>query len=175
MKILTTTAVYTSRYFQIIKHKIERNGNTFTKDFIVRNPTVHIIPYTSNNDIYMESQFRDALGGLALEVVAGTIEEGGDPLETAKRELHEETGLSAKTWKKIAEWDLSVNMQAKIHVYAATDLEEGKAHLDDEEEIETIKMPLDKIMDKIKTGELTAASHIASLYLFKQLREEGTL
>lgn len=120
-KILSTKTVYISRYFKVHQRVIERNGRTFTKDFVERNPVVLIVPHTKEK-IYIESQYRDALEGMSLEVVGGTIEEGGDPLETAKRELHEEAGLTGKTWKKIAEWNLSANMQAKIHVFAVTDL-----------------------------------------------------
>lgn len=175
MKVLSTQTVYTSKYFKINKNVLERNGKTFTKDFIERNPVVIIIPYTANYEIYMESQFRDALNATSLEIVAGTIEEGGDSLETAKRELHEEAGLTAKTWKKIAEWDLSVNMNAKIHFFTATDLEEGEQHLDFDEEITIIKMPLEKVMEKIASGEIIGASHIAALLLFDRLRKEGKL
>ena len=175
MKVLSSKTVYKSKYFKIEQRVIERNGKTYTKDFLVRNEVVLIIPYTATNELYMESQFRDALQGLSFEVVAGTIEAGDDPLETAKRELSEEAGLTAKTWNKIAFWDLSANMEAKIHVYAATDLEEGKQHLDDDEEIKILKLPLEKVLEKIYNGEMTTASQIATLFLFKKLREEGKL
>lgn len=175
MKILATKILFTAKNFQVKRHEIERNGKTFIKDFIDRNPVVLIIPYTKNNEVYIESQFRDALEGITLEVVSGNMEGSDDPLENAKRELAEETGLRAKTWTKIAEWDLSVNMYAKLHVFAATDLEEGKKELDDDEEIEVLKMPLEKVIEKIDNGKITGASHIAALYLFKKLREEGKL
>src|SRR5579863_6374429 len=129
MKILSSKTVFTSKYFKVNQKIIERNGKTFTKDFIEKNPTVLVIPYTSTNEIYIESQFRASLERIVLEVVAGNIETGDDPLESAKRELKEEAGLTAKKWKKIAEWNLSANMYSKIHVFAATDLEEGEQKL----------------------------------------------
>lgn len=175
MKILSTKTVFTSKYFKVNQNTIERDGKTFTKDFIERNPTVLIIPYTADNEIYLESQFRDALGKLSLELVAGNIELNDEPFATAKRELEEEAGLTAKIWKKLGEWDFSVNMSAKIHVYAATALEEGKQHLDFDEEISLIKMPLEQALEKIEKGELTAASHIAALLLFDRLQKEGKL
>lgn len=175
MKIISTKHIYTSRYFKVLQKIIERNGKTFTKDFIERNDTAVIIPYTNTNEIYMESQFRDALGKLSLEVVAGQVEEGEDPFEAAKKELREEAGLTAKTWHKLAVWDLSVNMKGKTHIFAATDLLQGENNLEIDEEIEMIKIPLDIVMKKIRNGEMTAMSHIAALFLFKQLREEGRL
>jgi len=171
MKLLSTKTVFSSKYFKVNQNVIERNGKKFTKDFVERNPVVLIIPYTAD-EVYLESQFRDALGKMNLEIVAGTIEVGGDPLETAKRELKEEAGLIAKTWKKIAEWQLSPNMQAKIHVFAATDLETGEQQLDFDEEITIIKMPLQKALKNIETGEMITASHIAALLLFERLVKE---
>ena len=174
MKVLSSKTVFTSRKFSVIQNTIERNGKTFTKDFIQRNPVVLVIPYEGNT-IYMESQFRDALGGLSLEIVSGNMEKGFSTLENAKRELKEETGLTAETWHHLADWELSVSMDAKIHVFAATDLKKGKAHLDYDEEITLVKMSLDEVFEKIRNGEMKAASHIASLFLFKQLQEEGKL
>lgn len=175
MKILSTKTLFASKYFKINQRVIERNGKTFTKDFIERNPVVMIIPYTSDYDIYIEEQFRDALGKVCLELVAGNIEEGDDPLESAKRELKEEAGLIAKKWSKVCEWNLSVNMKAPIHLFAVTDLEEGEQQLDDDEEITIKKMPLESIVKKIENGEITTPSHIAGLLLFDRLLKEGKI
>lgn len=174
MSILSTKTVYTAKYFKVIQKEVQRNGKIFTKDFIERTPTVFIIPYTQD-EIYIESQFRDAYEKKLLEIVAGKIEGNDDPLETAKRELFEEAGLRAKKWVKIAEWELSANMLSKIIVFAATELEEQKQQLDLDEEIEIIKLPLEKILHKIDEGEITIASNIAALLLFQRLRKEGKL
>lgn len=174
MSILSTKTVYTAKYFKVIQKEVLRNGKTFKKDFIERTPTVFIIPYT-NDEIYIESQFRDAYEKKLLEVVAGKVEANDDPLETAKRELLEEAGLIAKKWEKIAEWELSANMQSKIFVYAATDLEEKKQKLDSDEEIEIIKIPFKKVLEKIDNYEIIISSNIAALLLFDRLRKEGKL
>lgn len=174
MKILSTNTVFSSKYFTIERNILERNGKTFTKDFIHRTPTVFIIPYT-NDEIYLESQYRDAFKKNLIEIVAGKIELNDSPLEAAKRELQEEAGLTANKWVKIADWDLSANMQSKIYVYVATDLSEHKQNLDEDEQIEIIKMPINKIIDKIANGEITIASNIAALLLFDKLKNGGKL
>ncbi len=175
MKVLSSKTVYSSKYFRIQQEQIERDGRTFTKDFIERNAVTIIIPYTADNEIYMESQFRDALGERSLEIVAGHVEEGEEPLETAKKELKEEAGLTAKTWHTLGLWDLNINMRAKVHVYAATDLTEGETALEEDEDITIVKMPLDEVIKKVEEGKVRAASHIAALLLFKKMREEGKL
>lgn len=175
MKVHAKETVFSARYFKVIKKTIERNGHTFTKEIVERNPIVMIIPYTKDNVIYMERQFRDAMEDWMLECVAGTIEGSDDPLETAKRELQEEAGLTAKTWHKLGVLDLSANMYAKIHLFAATDLTEGASNLEKDEQIEIMKMPLDTVVAKIYNGEMTIGTHVGAILLFKHLREEGKL
>lgn len=175
MKVVSTKTVFTSKYFKINQSIIERTGKTFTKDFIEKNPCVMVIPYTEKNEIYVTSQFRDSLNQVTLELVAGNIEKNDDPLESAKRELKEEAGLIARTWKKLYEWELVGSMKAKFYVFAATDLEEGEQQLDFDEEITIMKLPLEKILQKIENAEINIASHIAGLLLFDRLRKEGKL
>ncbi|HWY79883.1 MAG TPA: NUDIX hydrolase [Candidatus Sulfotelmatobacter sp.] len=175
MKILSIKTVFTSKYFRIKHIDIDRNGKHFSKDFVDRDPVVFVIPYTASNEIYLESQYRDALQEMTLEVVAGSIEDTEDPLTAAMRELKEETGFIAKKWDKIAEWNTSSNTVAKMHLFAATDLEKGKKNLDDDEEISLIKLPLETILEKIENGELTIATHIAALAIFDRFRKEGKL
>lgn len=172
-KILSTKTVFTSKYFKVNNVTIERTGKQFTKDIIERTPVVLILPYTTDNMIFMERQYRDALQRMSLELVAGQMDPGEDPLKAAQRELQEETGLIAKKWKKIAKWDQAVNMQTEVHVFFATDLEEGEPHLDEDEVIEVIKMPLTEVLEKIENNEMTAAFHIAAILLFDRLKREG--
>jgi ADP-ribose pyrophosphatase len=173
-KVISSKNVFSSKNFTVLQKVIERNNKTFTKDIIERKSNVLIIPYTEN-EMYIEEQYRDALEKVTLEIVQGTIETDEDLLESAKRELHEETGLTAKKWTKIADWDLSAIMKMKLHVFAATDLEEGKQQLDFDEEIKITKLPIEEVINKIEKGEIITASHIAAILLFDRLRKEGKL
>src|SRR5581483_10646285 len=165
-KILSTKTVYHSKYFKVNQNTIERNGKTFTKDFIERNPAVLIIPFTQDDEIYIELQFRDALNRMSLELVAGNIDGDEDTLEAAKRELKEEVGLEARNLKKLYVCDLSPSLLSKIHVFAATDIKEGVQKLDYDEEILIQKVPLQELLKKIENGEITSSSHIAAILLF---------
>ena len=175
MKILSTKTVFTSRYFKIIHKDIERNGKQFSKEFIERTPSVLIIPYNADNGIYLVSEFRDAFNKNILNLIGGKIEEGADPLESAKRELKEEAGLTAKTWKKLYEWELNVNMNSKIYLFAATDLEKGEQQLEIDEEIDVVKLPIETILEKVENGEIRTSTDIAAFLLFDRLRKEGRL
>lgn len=174
-KLLSTKKVFQAKHFRVDQIVVSKEGKEFTKDVVVRVPIVLILPYTRDGDVYLELQWRDALSKTSLEVVAGSVEESEDMLVAAKRELQEETGLTAQTWKKIATWDLSVNMSAKVHVFIATDLTQGESSLDDDESIEVVKMPLEEALEKITRGEITAANHIAALLLFDKMKREGKI
>jgi ADP-ribose diphosphatase len=173
MKILSTKTVFTSRYFKVIHKDIERNGKQFSKEFIERIPSVLIIPYNADNSIYLVSEFRDAFNKKVLNLIGGKMEQGDDPLESAKRELKEEAGLTAKIWKKLYEWELNVNMNSKIYLFAATDLEKGEQQLEIDEEIDVVKFPVDTILEKVENGEISTTEDIAALLLFDRLRKEG--
>ena len=174
-KVLSQKTVFQSKYFRVDQAVIERNGKTITKDLIIRNETAIILPITPENEIYLVSQYRDALKNVALEVVAGTIEAGDDPLESAKRELAEETGLAAKAWKKIATINLSANLVSTAHVFLAQDLTQNEAHPDDDEEIEVLKIPFEEAVKKVMTGEIAIASNMAAILMLDKLQKKGKI
>ncbi len=172
-KILSRETAFKSKYFQVDKVTIERGGRKFTKDILSRTPTVIILPVNSKDEIYLVSQYRDSMQERLLEVVAGHMEKGELPLEAAKKELHEETGLTAKTWKQLSTFYVSANMDAIVHIFYATDLTEGKQDLDEDEDIEIVKIPFVKALEKIDTGGIRVSSNIASLLLLDRWRKEA--
>lgn len=174
-KILSDKTVYQAKYFRIARKEIQRKGKTFTKDFIERSSVVSILPINDKGEIYLEKQYRDAFGKELLEIVAGTMENDDDPLESAKRELKEETGLTATEWKLLATWELSVNMNSPQYIFLATGLTQGESALDEDEEIEVVTMPFEQALEKITSGEIIASNHVAALLLYDKLKKEGNL
>ena len=132
---------------------------------------VLILPINDKDEIYLELQYRDAFDKTLLEIVAGNIEHDADPLESAKRELLEETGLKADNWRKLATLELSVNMNSPLHIFLATGLTEEKAQLNDDEVIEIVKMPFDEAVKKAVSGEFISAGQVAALLLYNSLRK----
>jgi ADP-ribose diphosphatase len=95
--------------------------------------------------IYLVAQPREAVDEQALvELPAGKLDEEGEgPLETAKRELAEEIGKGAKSWKHLATfWGSPGFSNEEIHLYLATDLYDQTAETDEQERIEVRKVPL---------------------------------
>ncbi len=174
-KILSKKTVYQSKFFQVNQVEIERNGNVFKKDIIERTSSVMVLPLTENNEIYLLSQYRDALQKVIVELVAGNMDLTKSPLDNAKRELEEEGGFVAKTWKQIATFNMSANLVGELHIFVAKDLEKTHTNPDLDEEIEVIKMPLEEALEKVATGEIRVSSNVASLFLLDKLRREGKI
>lgn len=172
-KIIAKKIIHKSKYFQLENVTFIRNEKTFTKDIIRRTPTVIVLPIDAEDNMFLVSQFRDSMQEALLEVVAGHMEPGETPLESAKNELQQETGLTAEKWKQISSFYVSANMDAVVHIFYATGLTKGKQDLDDDEDIEIIKLPFGKVLEKIEAGEIRVSSNIAALLLLDKLRREG--
>lgn len=176
LKALSQKTIFQSKYFHIDQIVVERNGKQFSKDVIERAPVVFILALTEKDEIYLLSQYRDAFGKRLLEVVAGTMDTAdASPLDVAKRELAEETGLTANKWQELTTLHLSANMVAPMHIFLAQELTEGKAHQDDDEDIELLKMPFSEAVNKAINGEIIVASHIGIILLLNQLKQEGKI
>lgn len=173
-KILSRETVFKSKYFHVEKKVVEQNGKTFTKDFVIRKPHVMILPLTENKEIFLVKQYREALGNFSLEAVAGFAEDGtDDPLETAKRELHEETGITAKDWKKLMIFNIAGNITSYGHLFLARNLQVGPQHLDEDEDIAVVKLSLKEAVKKVINCEIVNAPSVAALLLLDKLIQEG--
>jgi ADP-ribose pyrophosphatase len=175
MKILSSQKVFTSKFFHVNQVEIERDGNKFTKDIIEENPIAVVLPYTSNGEIYLISEFRDALEKVIFGLIGGKMKPGDDPLTSAKKELKEEAGLTAATWKHIVTWETSPVMKKKMAVFFATDLETGVQSLEEDEQIEPVKITLPEALAKIENGEIPVALDAAVILLYDKIQKEGKL
>jgi ADP-ribose pyrophosphatase len=175
IKIINQKYIYQSRYFSVIEKTSQKEKQTFTKEFISRNPVVLILAITPENEIYLARQYREALEKVSLELIAGNIDTGEDALTAAKRELSEEAGITAKNWKRLATMHLSANMIATMDIFLATGLQEGEAHPDDDESIEIIKIPFAQAVQKVITGEINTSLHASAILLLDNLQKQGKI
>lgn len=131
------------------------NGHTGIREIIRHPGAVCVLPLTDDGDVIFVNQFRYALNKVTLEVPAGKLEKGEDPKEAALRELSEETGLTAKNIVHIGDlYTTPALIDEVIHMYIATDLTQGEQHLDYDEFVNTLKMPLSKAVDMVMNGEI---------------------
>lgn len=174
IQIISEKTVFECPYFSVYEVVAEKERKKITKVFIARKSVVIVLAITPNNEVYLVKQYRDALKEETLEAVTGQVDEGEDPLTAAKRELSEEAGLTAAHWEELVSFHHGANMSGKIHVFVATDLIEGNAHPEDDENItEVLKMPIQEAIAKTETGEIDISVQIAALQLYKAKRMQN--
>jgi ADP-ribose pyrophosphatase len=126
---------------------------------------VAIVALDAEERIVLVRQLRVATGGKLLELPAGIIDEGEEPLETARRELREETGLRGGSWRELASfWTSPGFVNERVTVFLADGLEEGEPEPDDGEELEVVRWTLAEVEERLL--ELEDATTLIGLLLY---------
>jgi ADP-ribose pyrophosphatase len=126
------------------------------------------VPVTPEGKLVLVKQYRFAVQGRLLEFPAGTVEPNEDPETTIKREIEEETGYRAHTWRNLGEFFLAPGYSDEIiYAFLATDLEklETVQNLDADEDIETVLMTPQELEKAILDGEPVDAKSISSFFM----------
>lgn len=109
-------------------------------------------------------QFRYAYGEALLEIPAGKLERGEDPMLAAKRELEEETGLEAESLRHIFTlYPTPGYTNEKIYIYEAVNVKKGQQHLDEGEFLNVVYLPVEEAVRMVKEGEICDAKTIVAL------------
>ncbi len=155
-KKLSSRQVFDGVVVKLFVDEVELPDGKKSVREIVRHPgAVCVVPVTDENEVIMVRQFRYAFGEVLLEIPAGKLEPGEDPLKAALRELEEETGTVAENIEHIGELYTTVAIfDEKIQMYLATGLTYKSAHPDDGEFLEVEKIPLDTLIEMVMNGEI---------------------
>lgn len=159
-KMIESDEIYNGKIFKVLKDTVRlANDKTSTREIIRHNGAVCIVPLTENSEVIIEKQFRYAINQITLEIPAGKLEVGEDTLECAKRELEEETGYIAENIELMGEYYASpAILDEKITMYLATGLKKsGRVKLDEDEFLEVLSLPIDKLVSMIMSGEIKDA------------------
>jgi 8-oxo-dGTP pyrophosphatase MutT (NUDIX family) len=140
---------------RLIDVRVERfrhaDGEEVSREVVRHQGAVGIVAHDSQQ-VWLVRQPREAVGEFdLLEIPAGRLDvEGEKPMAAARRELAEEIGLGARTWETITTFYSSVGVSDEaVHLFLATDLEPGTATSTEEERIEIVRWPLERLDDAI--------------------------
>ncbi len=156
-KMLSREEIFTGNIVHLIKDTVELpNGKTSTREVILHNGAVCVVPITDDREIIMERQFRYPFNKVIWEIPAGKLDSlEEDPLLAAKRELLEETGYTANELKFIGEYYPSpAILGEKIYMYVATGLTLGERNLDEDEFLDVVRIPFQEVVEMIKRNEI---------------------
>ena len=150
-----------------------QNGHKAQREVVEHPGGVGIVPVTKDNKVIMVRQYRYPMEEELLEIPAGKLCAGEDPLECAVRELSEETGCTAgKMIDMGATYPSPGFCKETLYLYLALDLQQGEMHLDENELLSVEEISIDELIDKIMANELPDAKSIIGILKAKILLEE---
>lgn len=168
-KILSRKVVYRGRVYSVVVDRVrEPKGVLALREIIRHHGSVVILAVDDSASpprVLLERQYRYAADEYLWELPAGHIDPGELPAHAAKRELLEETGLSAKRWKKALRFYVSPGiLDETMNVFLATGLTSGQAQPEDDERIQTRFFPLPDALRMAYNGTIRDAKTLASLF-----------
>jgi ADP-ribose pyrophosphatase len=147
------------------------DGSQGAREYIRHPGAVAIVPLFDDGRILLERQFRYPHGRDFIEVPAGKLEPGELHLETAKRELMEETGYEAKEWRRLGVIHTAIAYTDEaIELFSAKGLNHVGRKLDRGEFLETLILGFEEAIAMIRDGRITDAKTVAALLWVKQFR-----
>jgi ADP-ribose pyrophosphatase len=140
------------------------NGHESTREYILHPGASMIIALLDEQTIVLERQYRYPLNRHFIELPAGKIDLGEDPLHTAQRELREECGYSAGEWRHLTTLHPGIGYSnERIELYLARGLTQLGHKRDDDEFLEVLHVPVAEAMTWIRDGRITEAKAVTGL------------
>ncbi|RZA01507.1 MAG: NUDIX hydrolase [Sphingobacteriaceae bacterium] len=177
-KITSEKEIYDNPWINLTEYQvINPSGNPGIYGKLhYKNLAIGVIPLDEELNTYLVGQYRFALNQYSWELPEGGGPLGVDPLESAKRELLEETGLKATNWIELQRMHLSNSVTDELNIiYLARGLEQFEAEPEDTEQLVVRKVPLDEVYRMICANEITDAITIAAILRVKLLLAENAL
>lgn len=129
-----------------------------------KNTAIGIVPLDDENHTWLVGQYRYTLDQYHWEIPEGGGPLGTDPLDSAKRELLEETGITAKEWTKILDIHLSNSVSDEYGVaYVARQLSFGEAQPEETEDLKVIRVPFEEAFQMVMDGRITDSVSVAAI------------
>lgn len=129
-----------------------------------KNKAIAIVPLDDEGNTWLVGQDRYTLGAYSWEVPMGGAASDEEPLNAAKRELKEETGLSAAKWTSIMHLHTSNSItDEEGFVFLAENLSEGEPAFEETEKLEIQKVSLDHALEMVGSGQITDAISVAAI------------
>ncbi|MFH0991958.1 MAG: NUDIX hydrolase [bacterium] len=154
-----------NKFLRVEQHTIQLpDGKIIERwPWIVSPDFVLVLPVTDHGTVLLFEQVKYAVQGTSLAPVGGYLEKGEDPLDAAKRELHEEMGCEAKVWISLGSYPVNGNHGGGTgHLYVATGASQaGDPIIDDLEEMIMVEMTVEEAEERMFRGEVKVLGWLA--------------
>lgn len=172
-KLINETIEYNGKFIKVTNKEYQAENNQLVCREIVNHKQGVAILAFNGSQVYLVKQYRHAIEQEIYEVPAGVCEEGEDLLDCANRELQEEIGFAAKTWKKIATIYPSCGFTDELlTIYYATNLYPHKLALDDDEYLSVELVEYEKLLLLAKNQQITDAKTLIAILYYQSFINE---
>lgn len=176
-KTLSVNTIFKGKIIDVHVDDIELpDGKKAKREVVEHGGGVCVAPLTDNDELLMVRQFRYPFSRELLEVPAGKLEKGEDPLDAGIRELEEECGVVADKVISLGEIYPTVAYCSEIiRMYAAVDLHKTKQNLDDGEFLHIEKVKFSEALSMVMSGEIRDAKTVAAILKLEVMKKEGKI
>jgi len=172
-KTLSSETVYENAWIEINHREVITPGGSNGIYGLVKfkNQAIGVVPVDEEGNIYLVGQFRYAIDEYTWEIPEGGGALGVDGLDAAKRELKEETGLTAKKWTKLARIHTSNSAtNEEGFLYIAEELVQEEAEPEETEELQVKKVPLKDAVEMVMRSEITDSLSVCAILMAARLK-----
>lgn len=152
-RVVRREVVLDHRYLRLsLDTERDASGREHTYIFGTGPDIAQAVPLWDDGTVTLVSQRRYGLRARSIEVPGGHVDPGESPLDGARRELREETGISARRLTPVTSYLLAIKLQQRFHVFLAEGLRPGRARPDDDEDIRLVRLPLATACRRARAG-----------------------
>ena len=177
-KKLSSEMIYDGKVLHVYKDQVTLpNGHTALREVMRHVGAVCMVALTEDNRVVVERQFRYPVDSVITEIPAGKLDSKSEDHEAAaRRELWEETGITAKDWKYLGTiYPAAAYTDEVLYIYLARDLTFGERHLDEDEFLDVELMKIEDLVDEIMAGKIPDSKTQVSIMRVYHMLQKGLI
>ena len=172
-QVVSSQEIYSNPWINLTEYQVINpgGGEGIYGQVHFKNLAIGVIVLDEKDNTWLVGQYRFPLNQYSWEIPAGGCPLDSDPLETAKRELLEETGISANSWTEIQRMHLSNSVSDELAIiYLARELTFGNAQPEETEQLEVRMMTFSSAYEMVLSGDITDSLSVAAILKLKVMK-----